>query len=595
MKNSHYLKKILNLILPFGRKRFIWVVFLSISQGILQALSIFSILPFLSFVTNPDMIAQSGLYLKFEYLLPPAIKDNLVLTSGCIAITLILLSSLTNVFADYYRSKYANDTGMLIGSKLLAIYAYQPYIFHVQNNSGELVKRIQGDVNSFMAGAITPLIEIISKFINIIIIFILLLFINWQVILVAVVFFSAILFISNLFFRKRIILGNLDRKDMVSARYQSAFQLLTGIKSAIIHNSQEYFLKRFKKQWQIIANHDSFLTLASNGPRYAIEGIVFSGIIILVLFMFSKGNSLENILPIFVLFVMAAYRILPGLQIISASLNRMKSHQYAVDILTEDFKDKIITEENQNTTLEKRPIVFSEKILLKDLCFRYPNVSEDTLRSINLTIKKGQRVGIIGSSGAGKSTLVDAVLGLLKPSRGGIIIDHKPLNETNIASWRKKIGYVPQDIFLIDDTVINNIAFGVPEKDIDLEKVKAAAKLAQIHDFISETMSEGYKTICGDRGIKLSGGQRQRIVLARALYGEPEILIFDEATSALDNETEKRLIASIDALPKNLTIIQIAHRLETLKNTDVIFVFKKGKLKSQGIYSDLILEINNIT
>ena len=581
MNQNSYISKILKIILPFGKKRFGWVVILSIVQGVLQALSIFSILPFLAFVTSPETIKNSNGFKEIEPYLPAFIEENLILSAGLILITLILLSNTVNLLSDYYRQKYSTHTALLIGTDLLTVYAYQPYAFHLSNNSGELIKRIQSDVNRFLAGGILPFIVIISTLINLFFILILLILVNWKVIVVSCMFFSVLVWISNVLFAQKMTKGSRERKEMESKRYQTGFQLLTGIKSATIHNAQQYFLKRFKKQWSVIANHDTFLAVASNGPRYVIEAVAFAGIVLLVLYLNNQNTSLQTVIPTLALFVMAAYRILPNFQVVNAQLNLMKSYSYTVDIITEDFieKDKIKKNESDAVSGLKKELPFNHKIIVKGLYFRYSGASVDSLKNLNLEIVKGQRVGIIGASGAGKSTFVDIILGLLKPTKGFVQVDAQSLDNTNISTWRQKIGYVPQEIFLIDDTVIRNIAFGINSEDIDFSKIIKAAKLAQIDDFIT-TMSEGYDTICGDRGVKLSGGQRQRIVLARALYHEPEVLIFDEATSALDNETEKRLLESIESLPRDLTILQIAHRMETIKSCDLVFNFINGKLDS---------------
>ncbi|MGB3616899.1 MAG: ATP-binding cassette domain-containing protein, partial [Catalinimonas sp.] len=264
----------------------------------------------------------------------------------------------------------------------------------------------------------------------------------------------------------------------------------------------------------------------------------------------------------------------------------IQSQSFALDLLKEDFDELNQKPPVVQATAAKIP--FEEQICFEGVSYRYDGAEKDALQNVRFTVKKGSKIGVVGSSGAGKSTLIDILTGLLSPSSGHLAVDDQVIDPSNVAGWQRHLGYVPQDIFLTNDTIRRNIAFGKKSEEIDQTQVESAARTAQIHHFIERELPEGYDTTCGERGVRLSGGQRQRIALARALYHQPDVLIFDEATSALDNETERNLVAAIEALPAYFTTFMIAHRLSTVRNCDQIFVFERGVLTASGTYDELL-------
>lgn len=598
---SELIHRVLALLLPFGRKELGFVLILVIIQGVVQALGVFSIMPFLALVTNPEKALASEFAQKLAARSPLLSPENIVLTAGVATVTLLVLSGIVNGLTDYYRSRYAYFSGMRIGSYLLHAYANQPYVFHLKHNSAELIKRLQSEVNIFMSGVLIPLLDIVSRSVNVLLILTLLLLVNPLVCVVMLTTFSLLLCISFIAFRQSVVRGNIERKYLISQRFLSASQLLTGIKTAMIHRRQDYFIGKFKQSSQRIAAHDAFVSLASSTPQYVIESLAFSSIVILVLVIQMRDQPLQDVLPPLVFFVVAAYRMLPALQTIYSQITKIQSQQFAIDTLYEDYQllhHYPVPSKQLSKLVCQKPLPFDSAIVFDNVTYRYPDVTQASLQNVSFTIKKGQKIGIVGASGAGKSTLVDLMIGLLKPYSGSIKIDSTALNEANIPAWQNLVGYVSQDIFLLDDTLRNNIAFGIASDQVNESKVIAAAKIAQIHDYIVQDMSEGYDTVCGERGVRLSGGQRQRIALARALYHQPSVLIFDEATSALDNETERNLVAAINALPRYFTIVMVAHRLSTVRKCDRILVFEKGHLVGADTYDRLVcnsLEFSQLT
>lgn len=582
-------KDVIELVSPFGRRQLIIVFVLMLTQGSIQALGVFSILPFLGLATNPQSAINSGFGKTLTNFFPFVTVGNIVVVSGIATVLLLTTSSLMNGITDYAKMRYTSFTGMRIGTRLLYLYAYQPYVFHIKHNSADLTKRLQSDVNMFMSGVLAPLLDIFSRSIGVLLLGILLFIVNPWVCLTVIIIFSSFLALAYAVFRQSLVQGSRDRKILIEKRFRYAHELLTGIKTATIHRCQDHFISGFQRSWQGVANHDTFLVVAGNGPRYTIEAITFSALVILILVLEVQGRSFEDFLPTLVFFVVASYRILPALQIIYGQVAQIQSKHFTLEVLRED----LIQLNNRYTHTRlvgsmHGSINLMRGIIFDSVTYQYPGAEKSALINLRLKIEAGNRVGIVGPSGAGKSTLVDLIIGLLQPTQGQIIIDDTALLEHNISIWQSLVGYVSQDIFLLDDTIERNIAFGISHGLINSQKLIHSAQIAQIHSYIQHDLPDGYQTMCGERGVRLSGGQRQRIALARALYHQPQVLVFDEATSALDSETERSLMAAIENLPSHITTIMIAHRLSTVKNCDQIFVLENGQLSDQGSYDNLL-------
>ena len=297
-----------------------------------------------------------------------------------------------------------------------------------------------------------------------------------------------------------------------------------------------------------------------------------------------QSGTFNNILPIISLYVFAGYRLMPALQQVYSSFSQLTFAGPSIDKLYYEIKNLKLSEINQDQDV----LSLNKSIILKNIFYNYPNSTRTALNNINLEIQSRTTVGIVGATGSGKTTTVDIILGLFEAQKGSLEVDGKIITQQNSRAWQRSIGYVPQHIFLTDDTVSANIAFGIEAKDIDEEAVEKASKIAKLHDFVTNELPNGYNTTVGERGVRLSGGQRQRIGIARALYHNPKVLILDEATSSLDNKTEQAVMEAINKLNKNITIIIIAHRLNTVKNCDVVFQFEKGEMVKQGSFDEVI-------
>jgi ABC-type multidrug transport system fused ATPase/permease subunit len=343
------------------------------------------------------------------------------------------------------------------------------------------------------------------------------------------------------------------------------------------------YIQRFAGPAQTYARHLANVSVISQLPRFALEAIAFGGMLLVMLYLMAKSGSFASALPIIALYVFAGYRLMPALQQIYAALTQLRFAGPALDALHQDLMS--LQPAGPNTQEPAMPL--TQAITLNKIIYRYPNAVTPALKGISLTIPAKSTVGLVGATGSGKTTTVDLILGLLDAQEGMLAIDGQPIIEQNKRAWQRAIGYVPQQIYLADDTVAANIAFGIEPEHIDQVAVERAAKIANLHEFVTNDMPQGYATTVGERGMRLSGGQRQRIGIARALYHNPQVLILDEATSALDNLTEQAVMEAVHNLGHEITIILIAHRLGTVKECDQIFLLEKGELKGQGLFEEL--------
>jgi ATP-binding cassette subfamily C protein len=431
------------------------------------------------------------------------------------------------------------------------------------------------------------LFDVLIHAVMLMVIFITILVIDFTASLTAVVIFGGLYGLLMLYFHQRLKKAGNKRLESNKIRYKLTQEALTSIKMTKVLGNESYYLNEFEDSSYQFAKQNAYARVVSTFPRYVIEGVAFGGLMLFVVVQLSLGRNLESLVPIVGVLGLAGYRMLPSLQTV---FQRYSSFMYYIPILNKLVSE--LSEESEYEDLEdqstKESFAFHQAIKLQAIFFQYNEDEHFSLQNIHLEIKKNQVVGFMGETGSGKSTLIDILMGLLKPEKGSLLLDDILITKDNTRSYQKLLGYVPQDIFLSDDSLLKNIAFGMKDDAIDFEKVKKAAKIAAIDAFIENELPSGYDTLVGERGVRLSGGQRQRIGIARALYRDPEIIVFDEATSALDNKTEKEVLKAINNAAKNRTVIMIAHRLNTLKNCDVIFKLDHGKLIKQGSYKEMV-------
>ncbi len=573
------------------KKTGLWVLGLIILKGIGDVISVATVMPFLSLLGTPELVNTNPVASYFYTMLGFESISGFIFAVGiAIVLVLVAISALRSVTA-YALNRWIFMREYSLSRRILFNYMSQPYEFFLNRHTDELKTYILNESRRVVAEAYKPAAEIINALMTFIMIVIFLIWAEPVTTVVSVLAFG--LCYGALYFSLRGMLRRMGTEVLITnkARFRVTGEVLGGIKQIKLLGREQNYISAFsvpaKRQAKVRAINATLRQI----PKFGLEAIAFGGIIILTLVLVNRNGGVESgaitsILPTLGLYAFAGYRLLPTMQIMYASFATLKYGAAAVDAIYDDLNKTEATKALLKSM--PSPLKHSESVAFKDINYHYPGTSEGGLQDINFEIKRGMTVGVVGTTGAGKTTLVDVFLGLLPASSGHIVVDGKPLSEAQMPQWQASIGYVPQDIFLFDASISENIALGIPKEDIDDEAIRKAAVSAQIYDFIKTEMPEGFDTHVGERGVRISGGQRQRIGIARALYHNPQIIVFDEATSALDNTTERELMKEINTLSEDKTIIMIAHRLSTVEECDLILVLDKGQLVGTASYEELL-------
>ena len=581
------LRKFLYLLTPQERRRASLLLLMITVMALLDMIGVASILPFMAVLTNPSLI-ETNLLLNtiFEASSLFGVENfqQFLFFLGVIVFITLLISLTFKALTTYVQIRFVQMREYSIGKRLVEGYLHQPYSWFLNRHSADLGKTILSEVSHVISLGISPLMELIAKGMVALALIILLVLTDPK--LALIVGFSIGGTYSLIFFFTRSYLnqiGNIRLKNN-NLRFKSVSEAFGAAKEIKVGALEKIYIKRFSDSAITYAQNQASATAVSLLPRFILEAIAFGGILLVILYLISKTGTFNNALPILSLYVYAGYRLMPALQVIYSSSSQLTFVGASIDKLYEDIKSlkpfKSIKKEDD--------LFINKKITLKNIYYNYPNTSRSALKNINLSVLAKTTGGLVGPTGSGKTTTVDIILGLLIAQKGTLEVDGKKISKQKIRVWQKSIGYVPQNIYLSDDTIAANIAFGIDPKNINLKAVKRASKIANLHKFVMEELPKKYQTIVGERGVRLSGGQRQRIGIARALYHNPKMLILDEATSALDNQTEKAVMDAVNNLNKSITIILIAHRLSTVKKCDKIFILERGKIKNQGTFKELI-------
>jgi ABC-type multidrug transport system fused ATPase/permease subunit len=464
----------------------------------------------------------------------------------------------------------------------------EPYAYFLSRNTLELKRKVCNETERVVSGIVLPGIRVLtSATISVFIISLLIAIDPYIAVLVATTLGGSYLLLYGLVYRK---LSRLSKKANEARRMQFkiASEAFEGIKELKLFGKESVYVDDYSGWAAKNATLETMSRVISQLPKHAIEMLAVSGVMGFILYLVATRQVLSPWMPILVVYVVSGYRVLPALQQIFSGLATIQYNIPTLDALHSDFIGLSGCNAPQRADSDQlREFGSIEKIELRGIDFRYPEGSDYAIHNLNLFIEKKTTVGLVGPTGSGKTTLVDIILGLLEPLAGELAVNSIPVTPVNLSDWQKHIGYVPQHIFLFDDTVARNIAFGVPDRDIDFVALENALRIANLYDYVMHSLPEGYNTMLGQRGIRLSGGQRQRVGIARALYRNPDILVLDEATNALDGVTEGVVMDAIQKLSHKLTIIMIAHRLNTVQNCDVIHYIDKGRVVSSGSYTDL--------
>ena len=580
------LKEILSLLTPYEQFRAFLLLIMIMIMALLDMIGVVSILPFMAVLTNPALI-ETNLILnsmfKFSNLFGVENNEQFLFFLGVLVFLLLVISLIFKAFTTYVQVRFVALREYSIGKRLVEGYLHQPYSWFLSRNSADLGKTILSEVSEVIGNGISPLMELIAKSAIAIALIILLIITDPKLALIVGFSLGSVYWAVFMFLKSYLKRIGKERLRNNQQRFISVSEALGASKEVKIGGLEEVYIKRFSESSQNFAQNQASSLVISQLPRFILEAIAFGGIMLIILYMMMKTGGFNNALPIISLYVFAGYRLMPALQQIYGSFTQLTFIGPSINILSNDIKNLKIYNSNQDQSV----LSLNKSIKLKNIFYSYPNTSRIALKNININVLAKSVVGLVGTTGSGKTTVVDIILGLLEPQKGTIEIDGHIITKKNSRSWQRSLGYVPQHIYLADDTIAANIAFGVEPKNMNQEDIERASKIANLHEFVVSELSEKYKTIIGERGVRLSGGQRQRIGIARALYHKPKVLILDEATSALDNQTEKLVMDAIKNISKDVTIIMIAHRLNTVKNCDIIFKFDKGQLVDQGSFNEL--------
>ena len=579
--------KVNRLLESKEKKQAMWVLSVITLVALLELFGVASLVPLISSLSGIEAI-ESNAFTAFlyRYMNEPEPKIFVQILGG-IFISIILLTSTIKAYAQYLQIKFTKMRVHSIGQRMLELYLGKDYLWYGEQNTAKLSSKILNEVNQTVSQTIFPLLQIFAHSTVAILIFVFLIVLSPALAFSTLAFLISIYAIVYLLLRKPLSIKGAARVDSNARRYRIIYEIFGGIKDIKIKRIEQNMVNLFIPPSLETVKNEAAIDVMKQAPGIIMQGVVSCGAIAVLLILSNGNGGMAAALPTFGAFAYAGYKLMPSLQQIFRNITSVRSSEAALDTLLKDFKSGMRLASTTSKKLDK-VFQFHKNIAFENASFRYPNSASFALKNLNITLEKNSSIGIVGPSGSGKTTLVDILLGLIPLKNGRLVIDNKPLNEIDRQQWAGAIGYVPQAIFIADDTLAANIAFGVPKHEIDFVKVKSAAKLAELHDFIISSLSEGYQTHVGERGAKLSGGQKQRVGIARALYHNPSILVLDEATSALDNYTERAIMRSISKLSSDKTIIMIAHRISTIENCDQIILIKDGKREATGTYDELL-------
>ena len=552
-------------------------------SALCEMVSLGAVLPFIGILTTPEKVFNNPvvhqLAIRSGFTEPAQLVFPITVAFSFAA----LMAGIIRLIMLWASTRLANSIGTDFSLDIFKKTLYQPYKVHVARNSSEVISGITGKSWNVVA-VIQSLLTIASSLILTLSLSFTLFVVDPIVISVAALVLGVSYGAITLTCRKR-----LNVNSQIIARENSQIirvlqEGLGGIRDVLLNGSQRIYLETYQMADAPLRKAYGNTVFIATGPRFAMEAIGMIMIAVLAYGISFQSGSLTSALPVLAALALGAQRLLPVVQLVySGWVNLAGSRASVIDAL--ELLDQPLPSDALNP--EPDPAKFTDSIVFSDVRFRYYDDAPWVLDGFNLSISKGSRIGLVGQTGSGKSTILDLMMGLLDPTEGSIMVDGIKINDESRRAWQRCIGHVPQSIFLSDNTIAENIAFGVPKKEIDLQKVRIAAERAQIATFV-ENMKDGYNTLVGERGIRLSGGQRQRIGIARALYRNVSVLIFDEATSSLDNETEQAVMEAINRLDRELTILLIAHRLTTVQKCDCIIELQQGKIVSSGTYQELL-------
>ncbi len=582
------LKKIYTLFLSRYRLKLAILFAMMLLASVLELLGIGMVPAFIMAVSDPQSVLDTRIVGDWLRALDLTTQQDLVMAGALLLIGVYVVKNLYLSFFLYIKKRFVANRGVYLQDRLFKAYMTAPYSFYTNRNSAELLRNITNEVQRIVSGTMMPFMELALNFTMSTFIIGFLLFWEPMITLATMVVMGgggyAFLKYTQ---RKTDEYGRKDREARTEMN-KAVIQGLGGFKETRILNREKMFLGHFRDNAEVSKRANIYKYLLNNLPNPIIETLAVSGILMIALIMVLEGRANESILAVLGLFGTATVRLMPVFKQVISKVTDLRYNVHSVNAVYDDLMllENEYKDFRQKVLSDREKLELRSEIRLENVTYGYEGADEQAVKNATFTIPKGSAVAFAGATGAGKTTMVDVILGLLEPQEGRITVDGSNIHD-NIRGWQQNVGYIPQSIYLLDDTIRRNIAFGIPDEDIDEGSIWEAIKAAQLEEMITR-LPNGIDTMVGERGVRLSGGQQQRIGIARALYSNPDLLVMDEATSSLDNLTEKYVIDAIERLKGDRTIIMIAHRLTTVKNCDTIYMMKEGEIVDHGTYYELL-------
>ncbi len=585
------IKKLFNLLNKDDKIKGFKALIIIIFQAFVEVTGAAAIFPLLLIIIDDNKGRDNFIINQFSSVtknlgISANINQNAILIILLLLLTLIIL--FIRIYSSYIKINFLESVRHSIGKRLLYSYLNQNYEYFINKNASDLAKNLLSEVDQIIGKVLYPIINMCAQLIIGIGLLIFLFALNSSIALFLIIFTGLLYFIFYRTIAKSLVKIGSIRLINQKKRFISANEILVGIKSIKINNIEEHSSKKFTIPNEIFTKMNTKRQIINESPAYIIEAIALIGLLIFALIKIVNNNSTNpESIAIIGLYGYTFFKLKPSINSLFSGFSGLKYGEKTINKIHNDLKIyQNILSENKNLKKVKN-IKLEKEFSLKNISYKYAKNSKYTLKDINIKINKGESIAIVGTTGCGKTTLSNIILGLFKPTSGVVLVDNIELNKNNVLSWQDSIGYVSQDLFMLDATIAENISFGRRANQNNNHAIKIAAQKAKIDYFIENKLENGYETIIGDRGMRISGGEKQRIAIARALYKDPEIIIFDEATSSLDPSTEKEVINEIKDLAKSKTVIMIAHRLSTVKDCDLIILLNNGLVEAMGNYEEL--------